>query len=83
MHERNKQFVLKLPPNEALILQAYLSEHLHQDLKSRNTGTIHTVVGEMMVDIAAAVGQCFDFPDEKAEEEQLQQALTDLTKRYW
>ena len=83
MREKNKQFVLKLPPNEALILQAYLAQHFDQDLKNHNTGTMHSVIGEMMVDIAAAIGECFDFPDEKAGDEQLRQALKELAKRYW
>ena len=83
MHDKKKEFVLKLPPNEALILQAYLAEHFDQDLKNRNTGTMHMVIGEMIVDIAAAIGECFDFPDEKAEDEQLARALQELAKRYW
>jgi hypothetical protein len=54
-----------------------------EDLRNKKTGTMHSVVGEILVDTAAAVGQCFDFADEKAEDEQVQQALKELAKRYW
>ncbi len=81
MADKSNEVVLRLSPDEALVFYEYLSERIEADHKKID-GLRHMVVGEICGYLAFALGDCFDFPDDKAQEDRLQQAMKELAKRY-